>query len=212
MKIKHLLFAFIIGFTTNTMAQINAITEDGKAVTLEDDATWHDPTIPLDASLKSVDDLKQGCSEYVTTRLDERTGLNYKTIRPIMLISEDDESQWIIIDIVTSTIPNLKDVLIFTFSPFGAGDCIKDENKIIFQFEDGETLTLENDGMYNCDNKFMLYFGGSFEKKEELMKIGSIELGNIKIETQDGSVHKVFTDEQRTSFQKSIQCLMDAIK
>ncbi len=209
--IKQLFLALFITLCTNLSAQINATTEDGQRVILADDGTWLYAPATTENSLKEIKSHAPGCGDYVTTLLDERTNMNYKTIPTVMLLSEEDESQWILIDVGTSSIPSLKNVVLFTFSPFGSGECIKDENKIVLQFENGDILEFENDAMYNCNNRFMLYFGGTYKKEKELAKLSQLPLANIKIETQDGSVHKVFTDEQRVAFQKSIQCLVESL-
>ncbi len=209
MKYKNYLLGFSLLCFLHCSAQINAVTEDGKNVVLHEDGTWDFST--ADKAIEIVENEIKGCEELTSTRMDERTGLNYQSTSTIMMMDENNESNWILMDMMTSSIPSLKNVILFNLSPFGAGDCIKDENIITFQFEDGESLSLDNDAMYNCENKFMLYFGGSFKKKEELQKLTSKKLANIKIETQDGFVHGAFTNEQSTTFLDAVQCLMKSI-
>ncbi len=211
MKYIYLLlfFSYSTGFTCQ--AQINATTEDGKSVSLYEDGTWKF-NVQVENNIKTIEASNPSCAEYTATLLDERTGLNYQSANTIMLLDEEDESQWILVDAMTSSIPGLKNTIILNLSPFGAGDCIKDENRVTIQFNDGEKLDLDNDAMYNCNNKFMLYFGGIYKKMDELKKLSTKMVSNIKVETQDGSIQKVLSKEQRSQLLKSVQCLMENIE
>jgi len=98
--------------------------------------------------------------------------------------------------------------LIFNIQAVGAGNCIDDDNKMNVLFKDGTRLEFKNNGKFNCDAEFTLYFGGSYGKRQELQSFIKKEVETIRIWTSKSYVEKDFTNKQSQQLMKTIQCLI----
>jgi len=89
----------------------------------------------------------------------------------------------------------------------GAGSCIDDTDKMNILFRDRSRFELVNNGKFNCESAFTLYFGGVFGKKKELEQLRTKEIEKMRIWTSKSYVEEEFTPENSKAFMKSLDCL-----
>src|SRR5690554_1733629 len=198
---KKLIFTISILTLTvfSIFAQTEAITKDGKTVILNDDGTWkyaEPTTAPTTISLE--------CSDLISTETDKMTGKSTTASKETLIISEDGGKTGFGIFIM-----DLSGSLVFSIQAVGAGSCIDDDNKMNVLFRDGTRLELVNNGKFNCDGKFTLYFGGSFGKKKELEIFRTKEVETMRIWTSKSYVEKDFSSDQSKELMKTVDCLLN---
>lgn len=198
---KKLIFTIsILTFTAlSTFAQTEATTKDSKKVILNDDGTWKyaetttaETTIILD------------CAELITTETDKMTGKTTTYSKETLIISEDGGKSGFGIFIM-----DISGSLVFSIQAVGAGSCIDDDNKMNVLFRDGTRLELVNNGKFNCDGEFTLYFGGSFGKNKELETFRNKEVETMRIWTSKSYVEKDFSSDQSKELMKTFDCLLN---
>lgn len=197
---KLILTISILTFTAlSTFAQTEATTKDGKKVILNDDGTWKyaektniETTISLD------------CADLISTETDKMTGKSTTSSKEILIISEDGGKSGFGIFIM-----DISGSLVFSILAVGAGNCIDDDDKMNVLFRDGTRLELENNGKFNCDGEFKLYFGGSFGKKKELEIFRTKEVETMRIWTSKSYVEKDFSSDQSKQLMKTVDCLLN---
>ncbi len=180
-------------------AQIEATTIDGKKVILNDNGTWNyiTPKSPVESTIEYE------CSDLVSTHTDKMTGESYLAPKQTILVSKDVGKTGIGIDFMQSD-----NMLILMIQAIGAGRCIDDDDKMNVLFRDGTRLELENDGDFNCENEFTLYFGGVFGKREEMSLLQKKEIESMRIWTKDGFVERDFSSIQSQKFMQIVDCLV----
>jgi hypothetical protein len=196
---KKVIFTVALAlFTTvGLFAQTEATTKDGKNVILNEDGTWKYVETTSSESTVSFE-----CSDLISTETDKMTGKSSTAAKKTLIVSDDGGENGFGIYILKSS-----NSLIFSIQAVGAGGCIDDDNKMNVLFKDGTRLELVNDGKFNCDANFTLYFGGSFGKKKELEMFKTKEVETMRIWTSKSYVEKDFTAEQSKQLMKTVECL-----
>ncbi len=184
--------------TITVFAQIEATTSDGKKVLLFDDGFWQYKKIQKSVE---VDDVE--CSYLVTTKVDEMTGKSSTGSKTPLVISEDDGQSGFVISILKPS-----KSIILSFMVNGGGGCIEADSKVNIVFRDYTRLDLINDGEFNCDSKFSLYFGGIAGKDKPLEFFRTKEVKSIRIWTSESFVEKEFSPEQSKQLMNTVECLM----
>lgn len=198
---KKLIFTIsILTFTAlSTFAQTEATTKDGKKVILNDDGTWKYVETTTTETAISLD-----CADLISTETDKMTGKSTTASKETLIISEDGGKTGFGIFIM-----DISGSLVFSIQAVGAGSCIDDDNKMNVLFRDGTRLELVNNGKFNCDGKFTLYFGGSFGKKKELEMFRTKEVETMRIWTSKSYVEKDFSSDQSKQLMKTVDCLLN---
>ena len=193
---KHLFIFTILIFTALTaIGQIEATTKDGKKVILNSDGTWkYDETIKETKTSFECDDL-------VVNDTDKVTGKTTRGSKESLIVSADGKKgfRFYMFEGTNSIILSTKVV--------GAGGCIDDTNKMNILFRDGSRLELVNNGKFNCESNFTLYFGGVFGKKKDLEQLKIKEIETMRIWTSKSYVEQDFTPENSKVFMKTLECL-----
>lgn len=202
MKISYFSLLVLLLFSMSFIAfsQTIAITEDGKKVLLNKDGTWKyiDPPVTKNTTNDVTD-----CDNYIYTEVDKVTGTSTLVSKNKLIISTNGGKNGfgIIFMKVTSG------VIAFSIQAVGAGNCIDDENKMNVLFRDGTRLELKNDGKFNCDGKFTLYFLNLFDKKQELDMFKTKEIETMRVWTSKGHVEENFSPNQSKEFINIVNCL-----
>lgn len=178
-------------------AQINAVTEDGKQVILEEDGTW---AFQEETGLKK-DTLNLECSYLVKTETDRVTGKT-RTSSEALLISDNGETGLVFMGYkMTSVVTSV------TILAIGASSCVDDTDKVYILFRDGTRLEIENDFKYNCDKTHILLFGGSWGKKKQFQMLLTKEIEIIRAETVNGFVERELTSDQSQIILSTLNCI-----
>ena len=199
MKKILVLFTILVLGTTILFGQIEATTKDGKKVLLYDDGTW---------KYNDTDDKKDlanlQCSDLVSDKTDKVTGKTSRSSTSAILITKDNKN-----GIALRLIQTEKKSLIFAVTAVGAGSCIDDKSKMNVLFKDGTRLELVNDGKFNCDGKFTLYFGDIFGKKKEMEMFRTKEVETMRVWTSKSYVEEDFTAENSKALMMTFDCLLN---
>lgn len=144
------------------------------------------------------------CADLLYSYEDEMTGKTTTVLSKAIIVS-DDRKTGFSIDILHRsdlTTPSAR------IKVGGAGRCIDDDDDMNILFRDGTRLELENDGDFNCDAEFALYFNGSSGKKQlEMLKTKEIE--TMRIWTTKSYVQKDLTEVQSKLLLNSIKCFSE---
>lgn len=199
MKKLLVTFTILVLGTTILFGQIEATTKDGKKVLLYDDGTW---------KYNDTDDKKDlanlQCSDLVSDKTDKVTGKTSRSSTSAILITKDNKN-----GIALRLIQTEKKSLIFAVTAVGAGSCIDDKSKMNVLFKDGTRLELVNDGKFNCDGKFTLYFGDIFGKKKEMEMFRTKEVETMRVWTSKSYVEEDFTAENSKALMMTFDCLLN---
>ena len=99
-----------------------------------------------------------------------------------------------------------------TITAIGAGNCIDDTDKTTFLFRDGSRIVTENDGDFNCKQKFTKYFAGSLSSKlskELLQALTTKEIKIMRVQTSDGYVEETFSPHESKVLLNSLKYLSE---
>lgn len=198
---KHIVFLSLLMlriFLLPASAQIEATTNVGKKVLLKNDGTWEYKSQPTEQNHA----INMDCSDLVSTELDKVTGKSNTGAKEMIVMSEDGGKSGIGLYILKT-----EKSIIYSFKVVGSG-CIDDKEKMNVLFRDGTRLEIFNDGDFNCEGKFTLYFGGIFGKKKELEIFRTKEIETIRIWTSRSHVQKNLTAEQSMQIMKTTDCLI----
>lgn len=183
----------------SVFAQIEATTIDGKKVLLYDDGFWEYKKITKSVEMDDVD-----CFNLASTKVDEMTGKSSTGSKELLIVSDDDGKSGFVINILKRS-----ESIIFSIKVDGAGDCIDADSKINIVFRNYNRLDLINDGDFNCDSQFSLYFGGIAGKEKQLEIFRVSEVKTMRIWTSEGFVDKEFSPEQSKQLMHTVNCLMN---
>lgn len=183
-------------------SQIEATTNDGKKVVLHDNGTWEYIESPLKASNEEIE---LTCENLISTEYDKMTGKTTTAIKESIIVSDDGGKTGFGIYLLKGG-KNSYGMLI---SVVGAGSCIEDDGKADVLFRDGTRQGYLNNGSFNCDQLFSLYFGGIHGKKSEVDKFTSKEVEAMRVWTSKGYVEKNFSEYQSQQLMKAFQCLTE---
>lgn len=181
-------------------SQINATTENGKKVILNNNGSWE----YIDTKDSESSDLSLECSDLIVTEEDKMTGKSSTGAKETLIISDDGGKNGFGIYAL-----NGSKSTILVIQAVGAGNCIDDDDKLNILFRDGSRLELYNDGKFNCDAKMTLYFGGIFGKKKQLKELASKEIETMRVWTSKSYVEKNFSSNQSKQLMQTIKCLSE---
>ncbi|WP_406844412.1 hypothetical protein [Flavobacterium soyae] len=200
---KALLLTLLIFIFSNfkLIAQIEATTNDGKKIILNNDGTWKFKESSTKKT-NETDATTDNCSKYIVTQVDKMTGRSSTSSKKILIVSKDGGKKGFGIFLLKSD-----KSIILSIQAVGAGGCIDDDGKMNVLFRDGTRLELSNDGKFNCESKYTQYFGGGFAHEEELSLFQTKEIETIRIWTSKSFVEENFTDAQSIELMKSFNCL-----
>lgn len=187
--------------TIQLIAQTEATTNQGKKVILNDDGTWkykENEIIKTNENNPST----ENCSKYIVTTEDKVTGKTSTASKDMLIVSKNGGKKGFGIFLMKG-----EKSVIMSIQAVGAGGCIDDKAKMNILFRDGSRLELSNDGKFNCDAKYTLYFGGYFGKKKELEQLKTKEIETMRIWTSKSYVEENFTNDDSKELMESLTCL-----
>lgn len=178
--------------------KIAIVENTNKKVILNENGTWE-----YYESLEDVQDYV--VEDLVTTEIDKMT--NTTSFRFKNLIRIHNQFNDNKISVIAHTEKN-EEYLFFGIFPYGAGDCIEEDSKIIFLFKNKQTITLENTNDYNCENHFTLFLSKAYSAKEMFM-LKTEQIVTIRIYTSEGYVEVDLDEIQSLKIQKSLKFLLE---
>lgn len=178
--------------------KIAIVENTNKKVILNENGTWE-----FYESLEDVQDYV--VEDLVTTEIDKMTNETSYRFKDMIRVSNEFTNHSI--SIMAHTAKN-EEFLFFGIFPYGAGDCIEEDNKVIFLFKDKQTITLENTGDYNCENHFTLFLTKALYEKS-LSYLKTVQLESIRVYTSEGYVEVDLDEIQSLKIQKSIKFLLE---
>lgn len=199
MKKTFFSILIIVISSFSVFAQIEATTTDGKKVLLYDDGYWEFKRITKSIEFDNID-----CFDLVSTEVDGTTGKSLTGSKRPMMVSDDDGTSGLIINLLKRS-----ESVIFSIQVNGAGDCIEADSKINIVFRDYTRLDLINDGDFNCDSEFSLYFGGIAGKDKQLQTFRKKGVKTMRVWTSEGYVEKKFSSEQSNQLMNTVNCLLE---
>ncbi len=196
-----LIIAYFACITSFLSAQDIAITLDGDSVILYNDNTWE----LLKDTNNTTNSIDFSCDGLLETTIDKVTGKSSVASRDMVIVSQDGGKNGFGIYLIQG-----QNGIIMITKAIGAGNCIDDDDEMNVLFRDGSRLTFTNDGDFNCDLNFTLYFGGMFGKKKELSTLASKEIETMRVWTNDGYVEEDFDADESKQLQLTFQCLSNS--
>lgn len=124
------------------------------------------------------------CEAFIRINLDSARGIYSLTSKEDIVISKNgkDEIKFVLLEI--------DKVVIIHIDALGGGDCIDETNKIHITFRDGTKLDMPNNGRFNCDGEFTLFFNGGYGNRKELNILRTKEIEYVKVETRKSLIDK----------------------
>lgn len=178
--------------------RIAVIQNTNKKVILKDNGIWEYYESLEDINSYKVEDL-------IIVETDKMTNETSYRFKNMIRLSNEIENHNI--SIIAHSEKN-EEYLFFGIFPYGAGDCIEDDSKIIFLFKDKQTITLENTGDYNCENHFTLFLTKARYEKT-IFYLKTVQLASIRVYTSEGYVEVDLDEIQSLKIQKSIKFLLE---
>jgi hypothetical protein len=211
------------------LAERSVELDDGRTVILKDDKTWEyaddrqdEEEAQADADAEPSEEqssegegaAKAGdrCSSLIETKTDRVTGKSHTGTREPLITKNEAKDEGIASQLFlgNSGGRSNKSSVIWALSVVGASACVDDDNKAYVLFTDGSRLSVTNDGDYNCDRRFVTYYGGMFGKSSELKQLSEKTIEVIRVTTRKGSVERDLSSEQAKELRDSFQCMRQA--
>lgn len=205
MKETILVFLIITTIHSFALTQINAVTSEGRNVTLNNDGIWKYAKSNVQTETTTVD--ASYCSEFLVSEEDKMTGKSTVTSKEMLVISKDGGNYGFGLYVLKTD----SGLIRFSIQVVGAGNCIDKDSKMNVLFRDGTRLEMRNEGKFNCDSKYTQYFGEIFSKKnntEELKQFAEKEVETIRIWTTKGYVEEDLTPNQSSELMHVVKCII----
>lgn len=147
------------------------------------------------------------CNNYVTREYDKMSGDTYlRSKEPLFLTDNRSYSIDIMMLNPLQSTENIDLILIFKVN--GAGNCISEENIINVLFEDGERMNIQNTSKMNCDNEFVIYFGSSYNNKDQLYKLRKKRISALRVWTTKGYIQSDLTKNNGITLTSTFDCIL----
>ena len=85
--------------------------------------------------------------------------------------------------------------------------CVKEYSRIVFAFEDGTNLELQNEGGFRCNSSVVVFFGGVFRKRKEWAKLQAGKVAAIRVYTMRAPVDIELDPEQSDLLNAQMKCI-----
>ena len=135
-------------------------------------------------SVFSQNDTLSVCEKLIRIDADSARGKYNLSSREDIIISKDGK------DVIKFVFLEIDKVIIVHIDAVGGGDCVDETNKITINFRDGSKLQMPNNGRFNCDGEFSLFFNGGYGNKKELNLFKTKEIEYVKVETRKSLIDK----------------------
>ena len=124
------------------------------------------------------------CDSRLLTQFDSIKEVYVSSVKDDIVIKKDEKNKLIL------ALLAMERTIILSIIVVGGGDCIDETNKMNVVFRDGTKLEMLNNGGFNCDAEFSIFFGGDFGHKKELGLFLTNEIETIKISTRKSTIDK----------------------
>lgn len=135
-------------------------------------------------SVFSQSDTISVCEKLIRIDADSSRGTYNLSSREDIVVSKEGK------DAVKFVFLEIDKVIIIHIDAMGGGDCVDEMNKIWITFRDGTKLEMPNNGRFNCDGEFSLFFNGGYGNRKELNIFRTKEIAHVKVETRKSLIDK----------------------
>jgi hypothetical protein len=151
------------------------------------------------------------CDAVVKTELDSLSGEYSRGSREDIIIAKEGK------DVLTVSLLVMDRTVIISFTAVGGVYCIDETNKVNLFFRDGTSIEMANNGKFNCDGDFSLFFYGSFGNKKQYDQIMTKEIDRVKVGLRKSVVEKnrptfieaVIPPEKSKVIMQTAACLLE---
>ncbi len=85
--------------------------------------------------------------------------------------------------------------------------CVKEYSRIVFAFEDGTNLELQNEGGFRCNSSVVVFFGGVFRKRKEWATLQAGKVAAVRVYTMRAPVDIELEPEQSDLLNAQMNCI-----
>lgn len=140
-------------------------------------------------------------SDWITISVDEMTNDSTFESKDVIGISNVRKEDGFIIKMNKSGYDGSPWIL---FNTYGSGNCIDENNRIIFIFTDKTKIDSEGSSKFNCNNN--CWFNVDSEYIESF---SNKNLEKVRVYTMNGSVEETFTKKQSDEFRVTFKYLIE---
>ena len=130
--------------------------------------------------------------DWILISVDEMTNDSTYQSRDLIGVSNENKENGFIITMNKSGYDGSPWVL---FRTYGSGNCIDDDNRIIFMFTDKTKIDSKGSSKFNCDNQ--CWYNVDDEYIETFI---TKNIEKVRVYTKSGSVEQTFTKKQSDEF------------
>lgn len=154
-------------------------------------------------SFVSIAQTASPCDSFISVKEDRVTGKTTVSGKEKIILSGNETKG----EIGLLTLKVEKSIILAAIMTGVA--CVDEGDKANILFRDGSRMELKNDGDFNCQGRFKVYFGGVFGRKKEIEILKEKEIETLRIWARGEYIQKDFTPEQSKQLMGAIKCLSD---
>lgn len=200
-KVMNLIGCLVIAMTVT--AQVEVTTASGQRVLLNEDGTWEYVAIE-EIEVAFVKELtgELTCDDVLLVTEDRVTGVTIVSTKEGFVLADTSEERGLGIIMMQSDRGLIWNTRVMNRA------CVDDKQRMNILFRDGSRLELVNDGKFNCQGDFTLYFGGVFGKGRQLKQLQEKEIETIRVGTRTGFAEQTLTEYESAFMKKAFGCIV----
>jgi TonB family protein len=145
------------------------------------------------------------CNQSITVVEQQNSELYFSFLRQIPMADDKGRTT-----ILTFGVTHDKSIALI-FVADQADMCVERGDTITFNFVDGRQLHVLNDMDPNCDEKFAIFFGGEYGKREVLDTLKAKLIAKVTLHHKGNRVAGSFLPEKAKAFSSALRCLDEAL-
>jgi hypothetical protein len=169
------------------------------------------PIIFLISTYSMAQTASPECEALVKLELDSLSGEYTRGSREEIIITKDGK------DVLSISFLIIERTVALSFTAIGGVYCIDETNKVNIYFRDGSSVETTNNGKFNCDGDFALFFFGQFGNRKLYDQLMTKEIERVKVGLRKSVVEKnradfieaVIPAEKSKMIMKTAECLLE---
>ena len=150
---------------------------------------------------------KDECTDLIEVKTDKFSGETSVSGKGFLKVSNSGSPLQIIIAIVGKE----KNAVVTAFYPKMSG-CVDENGKIYFLFKDGTRTTVAGNQDFNCDGKFVIYYGDLFGNASLLNDLKTKQIDAIRFSGRKDIEDVDFSKEEADKVKATLNCLSTYLK
>ena len=155
------------------------------------------------ASTRSNFDDNYSCNTLMKTEEDKFTGKLLTSMAEGIVVSSDSKNGF---GINLFSREDSK-VIFLSIRTVGAGNCVRERDRIYINFLDGSKMELAHMGDFDCDATSLVYFGGMYGGRKNLGELANKRVSAMRVWVGDSYVDQEFTEENSLALMNAVKCL-----